>query len=74
MELFFTNIFEKGECFFVMGEKENIAHLFGDDKKPSLEYMTLYDMVCEILKRVVFIEQSVRKTVRIGKHSKGRES
>ena len=57
-----------------MGEKENIVHLFGDDKKPSLEYMTLYDMVCEILKRVVFIEQSVRRTDCIGKHSKGRES
>ena len=57
-----------------MGEKDNIVHLFGEDKKTSLEYMTLYDMVSEILKRVVFIEQSVRKTVCIGKHNKGRES
>ena len=57
-----------------MGNKDNIVHLFGDDKKPSLEYMTLYDMVCEILTRVVFIEQSVRKTVCIGKRSKEREN
>ena len=64
---------EKGEVF-VMGNKDKIVHLFGNDKKPSLEYMTLYDMVCEILKRVVFIEQSVRNTVCIGKHSKERES
>ncbi len=57
-----------------MGEKDNIVHLFGEDKKPSLEYMTLYDMVSEILKRVVLIEQSVRKTICIGRHSKERES
>ena len=57
-----------------MNEKDNIVHLFGENEKPSLEYMTLYDMVSEILKRVVFIEQSVRKTVYAGKHIKGSES
>ncbi len=46
-----------------MPDKDNIVQLFGEDKKPSLEYMTLYDLACETLKRVVFIEQSVRKTV-----------
>ena len=50
-------------AFFIMPDKDNIVQLFGEDKKPSLEYMTLYDLACETLKRVVFIEQSVRKTV-----------
>ena len=54
-----------------MCSKDNIVQLFGEDEKPLLEYMTLCDMVSEILKRVVFLEEVVRKTVCCCKHGKG---
>ena len=54
-----------------MPDKSNIVSLFGEDKKPSLEYMTLYDMLRDTLARVVFLEQSMRKIIRAYKNSKG---
>ena len=56
-----------------MPDKSNIVSLFGEDKKPSLEYMTLYDMLRDTLARVVFLEQCMRKIIQAYKNSKGSE-
>lgn len=57
-----------------MCNKDNIVQLFGEDKKPSPEYVALYDMAYETLKRVAFLEQIIKKTICTGKGKCRKES